>query len=154
MRVGGDWVVAFAVYDRKDRDIFRTIIGSEVVFVLLDLDKDLLKERLSRRRQGEGRRFARLRSRFEKVRAGEPRTVSHLIEDDASAEENVDAVLQLIKRFETKKNLLIQVGTLMRITTTKTTKTTTTKTTTMKIDSSGNPCALPTVNNSGSCNEL
>ena len=73
-KVGGDWVVAFAVYDRKDRDIFRTIIGqdfahidvdhnlllqsgSEVIFVLLDLDKDLLKERLSGRRQGEGRRF-------------------------------------------------------------------------------------------------
>jgi len=57
MRVGGDWVVAFAVYDRKDRDIFRTILGSEVIFVLLDLDKDLLKERLSGRRQGEGRRL-------------------------------------------------------------------------------------------------
>ena len=73
-KVGGDWVVAFAVYDRKDRDIFRTILGqdfahidvdhnlllqsgSEVIFVLLDLDKDLLKERLSGRRQGEGRRF-------------------------------------------------------------------------------------------------
>ena len=73
-KVGGDWVVAFAVYDRKDRDIFRTILGqdfahidvdhnlllrsgSELIFVLLDLDKDLLKERLSGRRQGEGRRF-------------------------------------------------------------------------------------------------
>ena len=31
--------------------------GAEVIFVLLDLDKDLLKERLSRRREGEGRRF-------------------------------------------------------------------------------------------------
>ena len=31
--------------------------GTEVIFVLLDLDKDLLKERLSRRREGEGRRF-------------------------------------------------------------------------------------------------
>merc|ERR1712112_151390 len=84
MRVGGDWVVAFAVYDRKDRDIFRKILGSEVIFVLLDLDKDLLKERLSRRRKGEGRRFTNLRSRFEKLRPNEPRTLSYLVENDAT----------------------------------------------------------------------
>ena len=26
-KVGGDWVVAFAVYDREDRDIFRKVLG-------------------------------------------------------------------------------------------------------------------------------
>jgi len=52
MRVGGDWVVAFAVYDREDRDIFRKVLGNEVIFVLLDLDKDLMKKRLSRRKGG------------------------------------------------------------------------------------------------------
>ena len=31
--------------------------GNEVIFVLLDLDKDLMKKRLSRRKKGEGRRF-------------------------------------------------------------------------------------------------
>ena len=25
--MGGDWVVAFAVYDREDRDIFRKVLG-------------------------------------------------------------------------------------------------------------------------------
>jgi len=111
MRVGGDWVVAFAVYDREDRDIFRKVLGNEVIFVLLDLDKDLMKKRLSRRKKGEGRRFARLRSRFEKIRAGEKRTLSYLVPHHASEEENVEAVLELVKRFEKTKVSFKQVAT-------------------------------------------
>ena len=46
-RVGGDWVVSFAVKRRKDRDVFRKVLGEQLVCVVLDISLDLVKERLS-----------------------------------------------------------------------------------------------------------
>ena len=34
-KVGGDWVVAFAVYDRQDRDIFRRVLGHHHIALLM-----------------------------------------------------------------------------------------------------------------------
>jgi len=48
-RVGGDWVVAQAVPTRKLRELVRSLLGQELVFVVLDLDEDLLKRRLKPR---------------------------------------------------------------------------------------------------------
>ena len=45
-RVGGDWVVAQAVPSRKLRDLIRSKLGADLVFVVLNLDKDLQQERL------------------------------------------------------------------------------------------------------------
>ena len=45
-RVGGDWVVAQAVPTRKLRELVRSILGPDLVFVVLDLEKGLQEERL------------------------------------------------------------------------------------------------------------
>ena len=43
-RIGGDWVVAHAVPTRRLRDFIRTILGKDLVFILLQLDKDTTLE--------------------------------------------------------------------------------------------------------------
>ena len=58
-RVGGDWVVAYAMAKRSDRDIFREVLGEDLVFVVLDISLELVKERLSGRGEGE-ESFARI----------------------------------------------------------------------------------------------
>ena len=49
VRVGGDWVVAQAVPSRKLRELVRSILGPDLVFVVLDLEKGLQEERLKPR---------------------------------------------------------------------------------------------------------
>ena len=50
-RIGGDWAVAFAVPDRRDRDVIREALGGEdaVTFVVLNLDEDVLAEHLAKK---------------------------------------------------------------------------------------------------------
>ena len=50
-RIGGDWAVAFAVPDRRDRDVIREALGGEdaVTFVVLYRDEDVLAEHLAKK---------------------------------------------------------------------------------------------------------
>jgi len=60
MRVGGDWVVAQAVPTRKLRDLIKSKLGPDLLFVVLDLDKDHHKERLSPRTESFGEEITNL----------------------------------------------------------------------------------------------
>ena len=46
-RLGGNWVVAFAIPDRQDRDVLREVLDEEAIFVVLDLEESLLREHLA-----------------------------------------------------------------------------------------------------------
>ena len=46
-RMGGNWVVAFAIPDRQDRDVLREVLDEEAIFVVLDLEESLLREHLA-----------------------------------------------------------------------------------------------------------
>ena len=48
-RVGGDWAVAQAVPTRKLRDLIKSKLVPDLLFVVLELDEDLYRERLSPR---------------------------------------------------------------------------------------------------------
>jgi len=50
-RVGGDWVVAQAVPTRHLRDLIKSKLGPELLFVVLNLDEDHHRERLGPRTQ-------------------------------------------------------------------------------------------------------
>jgi len=63
-RVGGDWVVAFAVTSRKLRDLIKEKLGPELVFVVLDVDKDLQRERLEPRLEVLGETFIEMLTKF------------------------------------------------------------------------------------------
>ena len=94
-RVGGDWVVAFAMSRRTDRDIFREVLGEDLLFVVLDISFDLVKERLKGRGQGEDS-MATIHWKFEPAQEDEPQTAAFEMVRGVSKEENANAVLRII----------------------------------------------------------
>ena len=96
-RVGGDWVVAYAMAKRSDRDIFREVLGDDVIFVVLDISFELVKERLSGRGEGEVD-LSEVHYAYEPAQSDEPRTVAFEILRDATREENAQGVLDLINK--------------------------------------------------------
>ena len=96
-RVGGDWICAFAMNKRLDRDIFRKVIGEDLIFVVLDISLDLVKERLAGRGQGE-EALAKEHYKYEPATEDEPNTVGFKIIKSRSKQENAEAVLDLINK--------------------------------------------------------
>ena len=96
-RVGGDWIVAFALKKRLDREIFMNVFGEDLIFVVLDISLDLVKERLKGRGKGdEG--LANHHWKFEPAFEDEPNTIGFEIIKRRSEEENAQAVLDLINQ--------------------------------------------------------
>ena len=96
-RVGGDWIIAFAMPKRLDRDIFRKIIGEDLIFVVLDISLDLVKERLAGRGEGEDE-LAKVHHYYEPAAEDEPNTIGFKVVENRSKQENADAVLDLINK--------------------------------------------------------
>ena len=48
-RIGGDWAVAMVVHTRRMRDFFRSRLGPDLTFVVLDMDWEDVVERLRSR---------------------------------------------------------------------------------------------------------
>ena len=99
-RVGGNWVFVFAIGRKLDRDIFREVIGDDLINVVLDISFDLVKKRLSGRGQGE-EELAAIHWAYEPKQSGEPNTISFEIKDGVSREENADQIFNLINRSKT-----------------------------------------------------
>merc|ERR1712183_335079 len=94
-RVGGDWVVAFAMPTRSGRDVFREVLGDTAIFVVLEISSDLVKERLSGRENEE--RMAELlaaRHRIhEPAQSDEPKTVAFEVLKEATVAENAQKII-------------------------------------------------------------
>ena len=97
-RVGGDWVVAFALPTRSDRDVFRKVLGDSVIFVVLEISFDLVKERLSGRENEEwiAEVLASRHRIHEPAQSDEPKTVAFEILKEATVEENAQKIISLI----------------------------------------------------------
>jgi len=65
-RIGGDWAVAQCVITRDMRDTIRSEMGSDVVFVLLEMDLESTLERLRKRHKGEEKEVESMRKYYEK----------------------------------------------------------------------------------------
>jgi len=52
-RLGGDWAVAQCILRRSMRDFIRSKLGPELVIILLEMDLDHMKERLSKRHEDQ-----------------------------------------------------------------------------------------------------
>jgi len=96
-RVGGNWVVAFAMATRKDRDIFREVLGDDAIFVVLDISFDLVKERLSGRSKSD-EYLAEAHYTYEPAQSDEPRTVAFEILKDVTREKNAQGIYDLINK--------------------------------------------------------
>jgi len=94
-RVGGDWIVAFAMSRRSDRDIFREVLGQDLLFVVLDISFQLVKERLAGRGQGEDS-MAEIHWKFQPAQLDEPNTAAFKMLPGVSKQDNANAVLRII----------------------------------------------------------
>ena len=99
-RVGGDWVVSYALCDTHDRDIFRGVLGDQVVFVVLDISVDLVKERLVGREKSEEELegLVAMHCQYKSPEKDEPRTVGFEILDGTTKEENAERIVELVDK--------------------------------------------------------
>ena len=103
-RVGGSFVVASHLL-RGSRDIFRDVLD-DVIFVVLDIQYDLVKARL-RKRENDRKTadwLATEQTRFEQAQNDEPRTLSFTITKESTVEQNADAILHLINKADVIEN--------------------------------------------------
>ena len=94
-RVGGDWIVAFAMSRRSDRDIFREELGEDLLFVVIDISLELAKERLAGRGIGE-ESMAEIHWKFQPAEEDEPQTAGFQMLAGVSKQDNANAVLRII----------------------------------------------------------
>jgi len=101
-RLGGDWIVAFAVPDLMSRDLLRQLLGEDLVFVVLQLSPELQKERLADRSADEGEindLLASIYEIYEPAKGDEERVIGFDQKAESSIEQNSQEVLQLINQY-------------------------------------------------------
>lgn len=91
-RVGGDWVVAQAVPTRKLRELVRSLLGQELVFVVLDLDEDLLQKKLKPRLGSYDIKYFDMK--YEPAQLDEDNTVDLKITPDIELDIVVSSILE------------------------------------------------------------
>ena len=98
VRVGGDWVVAFAMPERRDRDVFREVLGDDAVFVVLEISLDLVKERLAGREDDQvvSEILASVHSKYRPAQSGEPKTLAFEILKGVTIDENAQKIVSLL----------------------------------------------------------
>ena len=103
-RIGGNWVVAHAVPTRRLRDFIRKILGKDLVFILLQLDKDTTLERLTRRHgNGEmGKALTdfcfKIESFYELKASDEENTFDIIITDDMTSHDVNEKILETVNK--------------------------------------------------------
>lgn len=95
-RVGGDWVVAQAVPTRKLRELVRSKLGPDLVFVILELETGLQEERLKPRQGSFDLKYFDMK--FEAAQDDEVNTINLKINREMELGNVVDVIMS-------KKNL-------------------------------------------------
>merc|ERR1712212_1389074 len=52
-RIGGDWAVAGVALTRSVRDHIRSILGQDLMFVILSMDREEVRKRVTNRHKGD-----------------------------------------------------------------------------------------------------
>ena len=99
-RIGGDWVISMSVALKEFRDEIRKILGPELIFVLLEVDKKCLEERLIGR-HGEASNLVNVLLKVEEMHdsatSDEDNTITIKVNNALSQNDIVDIVLDKIK---------------------------------------------------------
>eukprot|EP00091_Calanus_sinicus_P006650 TRINITY_DN17357_c0_g1_i1.p1 TRINITY_DN17357_c0_g1~~TRINITY_DN17357_c0_g1_i1.p1 ORF type:complete len:132 (-),score=43.87 TRINITY_DN17357_c0_g1_i1:50-445(-) len=90
-RVGGDWVVAQAVPTRKLRELVRSFLGPDLVFVVLDLETGLQEERLKPREGSYDLKYFDMK--YEAAHDDEENTIDLKITREMDLENVVDNIM-------------------------------------------------------------
>ena len=100
-RLGGDWSIAFVLSTKKIRDILRKNLGSEIVFIMLQLPKEHYMKRFSKR-HGEGGKalveaIYKMNILIEPVEPDEENAYNINITEDMSPNDVVQKVLSIVE---------------------------------------------------------
>ena len=101
-RLGGNWIIAFAVPDVMSRNMLRSLLGKDLVFMVLTLSPELQKERLADRNLGDDETIEMLSSIYKLYQpAGdeEERAIGFEQKSGDSIEKNSEEVLRLINEY-------------------------------------------------------
>ena len=102
-RIGGNWSVAFTVFSRKHRDAIQKILGSDVIFLVMNLTENYTKKRILSR-HGEAEPWAEGISKMalafhkihEKAEEDEENAYDIMIEENMTPDDVVDKVMDII----------------------------------------------------------
>ena len=97
-QIGGNWSVDYAVFSRKQRDGLRKILGSDLVFIVLNMTKECQEKRLiSRHGNDKGiiDFLTMLHTIYEPAGDDEENTYNVTITEDMSPEDVILKILEI-----------------------------------------------------------
>ena len=97
-RLGGTFAVAFAVPDRRARDYVRSLLGPDLVFIVLNITRECQAERI-KKRHGEnvGDHLEKLFSRFRPADEDEEGAYNVTVEKGMTKEDVLQQVMEVVK---------------------------------------------------------
>ena len=96
-RIGGNWSVDFAVFSREQRDSLRKILGSNLIFIVLNMSKEYQEKRLINREGNSVIDFlTKIHHLYEPAENDEENTYNVTITEDMSPEDVVKKILENI----------------------------------------------------------
>jgi len=105
-RVGGDWIIAYAIPDILSRNILKNLLGDNMVFVIMELSPELQRKRLSDRTPNESEMVDQLASIYkiyEPAGMDELQAIGFNVEEDDGVAENSLKILKLVNEYYQKK---------------------------------------------------
>ena len=102
-RLGGNWAIAQAVFTKAQREVLRQNIGSDLIFIVLNLTRECQKKRLAAR-HGDNiheelvQMLEKFYDLFEKAGDDEPNTYNLTVTEDMNVEDVMNKILDIIDK--------------------------------------------------------
>lgn len=101
-RLGGDMIIAQAVFSRDQRDYLREIVGSKLIFLVFNMNKDCQMKRVIQRTPGIGEKYLKIlynyAERCEPAAIDEINTYNLTITEEMTREDVEKTVLEFVQK--------------------------------------------------------
>ena len=102
-RIGGDWAIAFALFNRTQREAVRKVFGPNLIFVVLSMSKECTFKRMAMRHGEEHMKdmekvIDSFINMYRKADDDEEGAINVCITEDMSQDDVVQEVLEAIKK--------------------------------------------------------
>ena len=102
-RIGGNWLVDFAVFSRKQRDALRKILGTDLIFIVLNLTKEYQEKRIIGRHGKAIDTLTKMHALYEPAGDDEENTYNVKVTEDMSPEDVVQKILEIENKLSSTK---------------------------------------------------
>ena len=100
-RLGGDMIIAQAVFSRDQRDYLREIVGSKLIFLVFNMNKDCQMKRVTERTPGIGEKYLEILYNAERCEPGakdEINTYSMTVTEEMTCKDLEKTVLEFVQK--------------------------------------------------------